>query len=285
MAKHSDNGVISGLAMIIWDGITQPEEKTDGTGKYLQYSLRVAVPNTAPELAELQAIAQAALAADSTFKGQLPPGGNWPLQPVDPAKFEGRLPTHMAFNCKSRRVPQVYDANGQELNPMVYSPQLYPGAIVQVLVNAYTFNNVSKGVTFGLSGIRIVDATAPHLPVGGLDAGAVFGVPQGGAPTGPNVAPPPAAYQPPPAAYQPPPAAYQPPPAAYQPPPAASPAGYPAGGVQPAPNFLAPPPAAVGLPPAPVGPQMTAKAAGQTHAQFVAAGWTDELLRQHGYML
>jgi hypothetical protein len=55
--------------------------------------------------------------------------------------------------------------------------------------------------------------------------------------------------------------------------------------VQPAPNFLAPPPAAVGLPPAPVGPQMTAKAAGQTHAQFVAAGWTDELLRQHGYML
>lgn len=52
--------------------------------------------------------------------------------------------------------------------------------------------------------------------------------------------------------------------------------------VAPVPAFTAPPPAAA----APVY-QMTAKANGATRDQFIAAGqgWTDELLRQHGYML
>jgi hypothetical protein len=277
MAKHGNDCVISGNAVIIWDGVTQPEMKDDKQkgGTFAQYSLKVAVSNTAPEIAELDQIARAALTADSTFRGQLPPGGNWPLVAIDPNQYEGRLPAHTAFNCKSRRVPQVFDANGQELNPMVYGPMLYPGAVVQVLVNAYTFNNVSKGVTFGLAGIKIVDPQAPRLPVGGVDASAVFGA--GAAPQ--------ATYQPPvqqqytPAA---PVQGYaQPGPPAATPPPT----GYPAGGVQPAPNFLAPPPAAVGLPPAPTGPQMTAKAAGQTYEAFRASGWTDELLRQHGYML
>ena len=272
---HGTNFVISGLAVILWDGITRPEQKTDGKGGYTQYSLKVAVPNTAPELAELQAITQAALKADSAFKGQLPPGGNWPLVPVDPQAFESRLPASVAFNCKTRRLPQVFDANGQELNQMVYGPMLYPGAIVQVLVNAYTFNNVSKGVTFGLSGIKIIDATAAHLPVGEVDASAVFGAGTAGGQ--------PAPYQPPPVGQ----------PAPYQPSPVVTdqyvaPAGYPAGGVQPAPNFLAPPPVigAVAPPPPPAGPVMTAKANGMTYAQFKAnPAWTDELLRSEGYMV
>lgn len=274
---HGTDCVESGSAVIIWDGITQPEEKQDGVGKYLQYNLKVAVPNTAPELAELQAIAQAALKADSTFKGQLPPGGNWPLQPVDPSKFESRLPTHTAFNCKSRRLPQVFDANGQELSLMVYGAMLYPGAVVQVLVNAYTFNNVSKGVTFGLAGIKIVDATAARLPVGGVDASAVFGA--GAVQAAPGFAPPPVGQ---PAPYQPPgPTTGAPPVMTGQ---YVAPAGYPAGGVQPAPNFLAPPPAAPTAPPA--GPVMTAKANGMTYAQFKAnPAWTDELLRSEGYMV
>lgn len=49
--------------------------------------------------------------------------------------------------------------------------------------------------------------------------------------------------------------------------------------VMPAPNpaFLMPPP-----PAAPVVPRMTAKAAGATYEQLIAAGWTADLLRQHG---
>lgn len=70
-------------------------------------------------------------------------------------------------------------------------------------------------------------------------------------------------------------------PAFTAPPPAAAttPAPLP---VAPAPAFTAPPPVAA----APVY-QMTAKANGATRDQFIASGqgWTDELLRQHGYML
>lgn len=52
--------------------------------------------------------------------------------------------------------------------------------------------------------------------------------------------------------------------------------------VAPAPAFVAPPPPAV--PAAPAGPRMTAKANGATYESFRAGGWTDDLLRQHGYM-
>lgn len=63
--------------------------------------------------------------------------------------------------------------------------------------------------------------------------------------------------------------------------------------VAPNPAFLAPPPAAVQVPvpaPLPVPPvpvaarTMTAKAGGATYEQMVAAGWTDDTLRAHGYM-
>jgi hypothetical protein len=49
--------------------------------------------------------------------------------------------------------------------------------------------------------------------------------------------------------------------------------------VQPAPDFL--------TPQAPAGVQLTAKAVaeGQTHAMLTAAGWTDELMRAHGYIV
>lgn len=52
--------------------------------------------------------------------------------------------------------------------------------------------------------------------------------------------------------------------------------------VAPAPAFVAPP---VPVPPAaPAGPRMTAKANGATYESFRAQNWTDDLLRQHGYM-
>lgn len=54
----------------------------------------------------------------------------------------------------------------------------------------------------------------------------------------------------------------------------------------PAPAFGAPTPLPVAAPPAPPAPafKMTAKANGATRDQFLANGWTDELLRQHGMM-
>ena len=58
--------------------------------------------------------------------------------------------------------------------------------------------------------------------------------------------------------------------------------------VTPNPAFLQVPavvPAAVAPPPLPVARQMTAKANGATYESFIASGWTDALLVQHGYMV
>jgi hypothetical protein len=56
-------------------------------------------------------------------------------------------------------------------------------------------------------------------------------------------------------------------------------------GAPPPPGASSPPPPPGGAPAAPpAGPKMTAKAAGQSYAAFIAANWTDALLKQHGYM-
>lgn len=58
-------------------------------------------------------------------------------------------------------------------------------------------------------------------------------------------------------------------------------------GTPPAPGAAPPPPpaATAAPPPPPAGPTMTAKAAGNTYAAMIAAGWTDANLRAHGMML
>lgn len=250
--RHGDQHVIV-TGVVLWDGITRPEIKEGGKQ---QFSLKIAITNNAPEMPELQAIATAALQADSKFKGQLPPGGCWPLLPVDPNDFEGKLPTHTAFNCKSNRLPQVFNATGQELNSMVYGNMLFAGAVVQVIVNAFSFDNKSKGVAFGLEGIKIVDTNAPRLPVGAsVDVAAIFGgPPAAGAQLPPSNVP----YTPNQVA-------------------GAPPAGVMPPGVQPAPSFLNPPPAA------PVK-QMTPQAQG-TYEQYIGAGWTDAQLIAQGLLL
>jgi hypothetical protein len=251
MAFHGDQHVVTGRCIIVWDGITQPEKNDSGQ---LVHSLKLACLPTAPEVAELQQIATTALQNDAKFRGTMPNGGCWPINNCDPNKIEGKLAGHVEFNAKTYRgAPQVFDANGKPLDAMVYGPMLYPGAIVKAVIHAYSFDNKSKGVAFGLDGIQIIDAKAPRLPVGGgIDASAVFGGTAAGAPVAP-VAPP--VYQPAPA------------------PVAAS--------VQPHPGFLTPPP------PAPVAPvhQMTAAANGVTYEAYIAAGWTEQQLRENGLML
>lgn len=56
-------------------------------------------------------------------------------------------------------------------------------------------------------------------------------------------------------------------------------------GAPPAPGATPAPPPPAATPAAPAGPKMTDKAAGQTYATFIAAGWTDATLRAHGYMV
>ena len=262
MAMYGQNHVISGNAIVLWDGITRPEPNDSGK---LVHSLKVALLPSDPSNMELEAICQAALTADVTFKGVLPPNGLWWFMQNDPAKYEGKMAGHIEFNTKTYNgAPQIFDVNGQMLDPMAYSKMLYPGAVVQVLCHAYSYNNKSKGVTLGLDGIKIIDATAPHLNTGGVDAAAAFG----GAVQPPVVQPPvvqPPVVQPP--VVQPP--VVQPP--VVQPPVVQPPV------VQPAPDFLNPAPA--------VNHQMTPAAGGGTYDAHIKAGWTDDQLVQKGLML
>lgn len=209
MAKVGENNVISGRAIVLWDGITHPETKVkdDGTSTVV-HSLKVAMLPSDPSFAEIDAIAKAALLAHPKLKGVIPPGGyDWHM-PNDPAKFDGVLAGHIEFNCKTFKgfPPEVFDANNVALDPMQYGRMLYPGAIVNVLVHSYAYFDKSKGVTLGLDGIRIMDATAPRLNVGagGIDATAAFSgsvapvapvAPVAGVVAAPSFLAPPAAHQ------------------------------------------------------------------------------------------
>lgn len=148
-----------------------------------------------------------------------------------------------------------------------------------------------------------------HEIVLGPDASAAFGAapvalppgvtPTMGAPAGNAPVPAAPAYAPPAAPAAPVPAApvagATPYPAAASPAPASpAPAPYagfiPAAGSPPAPTAAAPSPPVIAAPPAPPSApvataSLTEKAGGATYEQLIAAGWTDDTLRQHGLMV
>ena len=244
--KHDDKHVITGNAVVIWDGITRPETK-DGN---VIHSLKVALAPGSPEIAELQAIVQETL-VDSKFKGVLPPGGKLPfiVAGTDKPSPDPQVSGYTMINAKTRvGAPTVHDINGGVLNPMAYGSMLYPGAVVKIIVHAFAYDsNGNQGVALGIDGIQIVDAAAPKLAVAsGIDTAAAFGaapVTQQAVSVGGAMAPQTAATPPVP----------------------------PAAPAPPAPDFLKP-------------PVMTPKADGMPYQQWVDKGWTDEQLIEQGYM-
>jgi hypothetical protein len=199
MAIIDEKNVVTCDGIILWDGITNPEKKEDGSG--VKHSLKIAIPANALEKTELEQIANATL-AESEFKGVMPANGNWPIQQIDMTKFTedaARLTGRVAISANTYLgAPDVFDANGQKMEPMQYGQMLYPGAVVKMLVHCYAFNNKAKGLAFGLDGVQIVDATAPKLSVGaGMSTsqkaaafgGTVASAPTTGAPAVPNPAP------------------------------------------------------------------------------------------------
>ena len=245
--------------VVVWDGVTQPKNNDQGK---MVHSLKVAIRPNAPELAEIEQLATAALQADSTMKGQLPTGGSWPIKLGTAGEIDPALVGYTPCNTKTYAgAPQVFDINGRQLTAMEYGPLLYAGAIVKVITHAYSFTNIQKGVAFGLDGIQIIDATTPKLSVAaGYDATGVFG-----AAATPGAAPAPGAPLAPPPAL------------GVTPPPPAPPAG-----VQPHPGFLAGP-SATPPPPAP-GLTRTATSPG-SYEELQAAGWSDQQMIDAGHMV
>lgn len=168
MAFHDKDHVVTMEGVVIWNGLTKPDD-VQNQPDAKNWNLRIAFAPGCPEQAELETLVQQALAASPEFKGTMPHGGNHPISAIDPAKFP-ELPGHLAFSAGTRLgAPPVYDMNGAELQPMQYGPMFYNGTKVRLIVHAYAYSNKQKGVNFGLDGIQIVDAKAPRLSIG--DAG------------------------------------------------------------------------------------------------------------------
>lgn len=188
MAFYNDNYVVTGNARVLWDGITRPEALDDGGKKF---TLKVAMPSAAVETGELRAIIDREL-KQGVFQGVLPAGANQAMSDVKPGEYGDMLPGHIVFNTTTYSTPpDVYDINGQKLDPMAYGQMFYPGATVQLIVSARSYNNKSKGMGFWLNGIKIIDATSPKLPVGSgqIDAAAAFGAAPAAAPATPPTTP------------------------------------------------------------------------------------------------
>lgn len=270
MSYLDDKHVITGRAILLWDGVGNPQPNDSGA---MVWSAKVAIPANDPCVAELENISRNAL-NDSEFKGALPPNGIWSMTPVNDAdiqKYGPLVAGHTIINAKSfKGCPQVFDLQGNELNPMTYKTRLYAGTIVALLVHCYTYNNKSKGVGFGLDGLQIVDHNAPRLDVGsGLapaQVAAAFGGRAGGMPPAAATMPHPTQ----PAGGAP---AYGPPTTTPTPP---APAPAAPATAAPAPN--APYPGILAT------PQSRMIATDYTYDQYVASGWTEDQLVAAGKM-
>lgn len=113
-------------------------------------------------------------------------------------KYKGYTPSAVNFGSSSEFKPRVVDPN---MNDIITTERVYPGVWAIVAVNAYSFNNVSKGVSLGLQSVMIIaddenigggGATDPRQAFAGIrldptvNVAAGFGVPPPptGAPVG-----------------------------------------------------------------------------------------------------
>jgi len=218
-----------------------------------------------------------------------------------PCEKEG-FPGHWVFTFSSTFAPRVYNANGTQ--QIVEEGAVKIGWFVQVAGSVQGNTGASPGVYLNHAMVAL-QGYGPEIYQGPDPSQAGFGAgpapagmsatPVGGMPTGaPAVPGAPAAPANPPIPGAPAPAATLPP-APNAPPIPGAPAPT---AVVPHPTILQPPvappaaPAAPAAPPAPpaapvvpAGPQMTAKAGGQSYAAFIAQGWTEAQMREHGYLI
>jgi hypothetical protein len=210
---------------VVWDSITRPEVNDGGNTRW---GVKVVVNPASPDIALLKQLADREL-AESEFRGVLPNGGLMPIGTAGPQEFNGLFNGYAVLNCTTFRAPEVFDENGQRLDPMQYGSLLYSGQKVDVVVHCNAYNNKSKGVAARLDGLAIIaSAQAPRIDVGGggVDVSQAFG---GGAPAPVSQpAPPSQAHNFLPGAPPPPPA---PGPSAPPPPPPAAEPGYMLNGV------------------------------------------------------
>jgi hypothetical protein len=175
MPLLDDRHVLVEGATVVWDAITRPEKRDDGSESR---KLKVVIPANSPDAPLIEQLAQQCL-AESKWRGTLPNGANWAISQVQPGEYNNQFVGGWVINPSSNRVPDIYDENGNQLtDPMQYGSLIYQGQLVSVIVHCWDYDNKSKGIATGLDGVKIhVSANAPRQQFGGggFNAGSVFG--------------------------------------------------------------------------------------------------------------
>ncbi len=259
----------------------------DDTGKpIVSFRLGLAIPKKPGETHWAQSKEGKIIWAQGHADHPQAAGGNdfsWKVQDGDstvktakakqrPCDKEG-YPGHWVYTLNSGYPFKFCNSNGSAY-------LLQPGAVkcgdhVRARISTVGNTGKSPGVYLNHQAISLQNTGDPIM--GGVDIKSAFG--DGPAPSTPPVGTAsPGSPPPPPGAGM----SLPPPPAVQQVPqvPVTPAPGF--VGAPPAPGASAPPPPP---PAAPAGPVMTPKAAGQTYASFIAAGWTDSTLRAHGYLV
>ncbi len=180
MPALDNNRVLINNCIIVWDGVTRPEtlEAKPGEMPGQKWNLKLVIDPNNPDLQALDQAAQTEL-QQSDFKGVLPNGGLMPIGMTNPSDSWAQFfPGYAVVNASTYRQPDVYDENGQQLQPMQYGPMIYNGQRVNVIVHCKAYNNKSRGVAARMDGFQIVtSANAERLNIGGggYDCGAAFG--------------------------------------------------------------------------------------------------------------
>lgn len=183
MAFTDNDHVLTCSGTIIWEAVTKPDVNEKSGNQ--SWNLRVAVDPNAPEVAELRQLIDKALRESPKPGVTVQRPGNNPIGQIDPTKFPELPGTYLVFSAGTiQGAPPVFDINGKQLESIAYGPQLYNGAVVRLLVHAYAYDNVQKGINFGLDGVQIIDSKAPRLSIGaaGMAVSAVAAAFGGSAP-------------------------------------------------------------------------------------------------------
>ena len=147
-------------ARISYAKIFKPE-KNDLSGKE-EYSCMVLIPKS-----DTQTVSALKQAIKTAIKGRFgdkkPNGIRIPLRDGDktgdggvPSGAEaGQAPygEHYFINCKNTRQPAIVD---QKRRDILDPNQIVSGDYVRVSVNAFGYDNKSKGVSFGLNAVQLV---------------------------------------------------------------------------------------------------------------------------------
>lgn len=171
MAFLNDTTVMSGECIVVWDSLSKPEPQKGEGGKpdTLKYGLSLCFHPNAPEYGELHKISQDKIAVE--YPRGIPGNFQQAFRAVPAeANQEGHIPELVGwikFSASTYgNMPEVIDAQAQPVAPQDLGRFLYAGAKVRVIVTARTYDaRGNKGASFWLSGVQILDATAPRLSI------------------------------------------------------------------------------------------------------------------------